>query len=126
MENKNFNKLNRTFARRIGKNLSSINKSVLDNDLPKVIYSLEKLKDTEYKKIFFEIGFGMGEHFINQVESNPEHLYIGAEVYLNGVANILKKLQDYNNSNYMLWPDDLDLILVNIPEQSLDGIYIIS
>lgn len=125
MEKKNFNKLNRTFARRIGKNLSSINKSVLDNDLPKVIYSPEKLKATKCEKVFLEIGYGMGEHFINQVQSNPKHLFIGAEVYLNGVANVLKKLQGYNNSNYMLWPDDLDLILTNMPDQSLDGIYIL-
>lgn len=125
MEKKNFNKLNRTFARRIGKSLSDLNKSVLDNDLPKVIYSPGKLKTTKYKKVFFEIGYGMGEHFINQLKSNPESLYIGAEVYLNGVANVLKKLKDYSNRNYMLWPDDLDSMLEQMPDKSLDGIYIL-
>ena len=54
MEKENFNKLNRTFARRIGKSLSDLNKSVLDKDLPKVIYSPEKLKATKYKKAFYQ------------------------------------------------------------------------
>lgn len=125
MEKENFNKLNRTFARRVGKSLSDLNKSVLDKDLPKVIYSPEKLKATKYKKVFFEIGYGMGEHFIKQLQSNPEYLYIGAEVYLNGVANVLKKLKDYINGNYMLWPDDLDSMLEQMPDESLDGIYIL-
>ena len=125
MEKENFNKLNRTFARRIGKSLSDLNKSVLDKDLPKVIYSPEKLKATKYKKAFFEIGYGMGEHFISQLQSNPEYLYIGAEVYLNGVANVLKKLKDYSNGNYMLWPDDLDSMLEQMPDESLDGIYVL-
>lgn len=115
MEKENFNKLNRTFARRIGKSLSDLNKSVLGKDLPKVIYNPEKVKATKYKKVFFEIGYGMGEHFISQLQSNPEYLYIGAEVYLNGVANVLKKLKDYSNGNYMLWPDDLDSMLEQMP-----------
>ena len=42
------------------------------------------------KKKFLEIGFGMGEHLFNQVNLNPDNLYVGAEVYLNGVANFLK------------------------------------
>ncbi len=125
MEKKKFNKLNRTFARRIGKTLSDLNKSVLENDLPKVIYSLKKLEATKYEKVFFEIGYGMGEHFINQLKSNPDHLYVGAEVYLNGVANVLKKLKDYDGDNYMLWPDDLDAMLEQMPDKSLDGIYVL-
>ncbi len=125
MEEKKFNNLNRTFARRIGKTLTDINKSAIENDLPKVLYSPEKLEATEYKKVFFEIGYGMGEHFVNQLKSNPDKLYIGAEVYINGVASALKKLRDYEGSNYLLWPDDLDAMLEQMPNSSLDGIYVL-
>lgn len=125
MKEEKFNKLNRTFARRIGKTLSDLNKFVLENDLPIVSYSPEKLESTKYHKVFFEIGYGMGEHFINQLQKNPENLYIGAEVYLNGVANVLKKLQGYEGNNYLLWPDDLDAMLEKMPNNSLDGIYVL-
>ena len=122
MEEKKFNKLNRTFARRIGKKLSNLNKNLLEFALPKYIYAPEKLIGTKYKKIFLEVGFGMGEHFIHQVTSNPEYLYIGAEVYLNGVANVLKKIEA---TNFMIWADDLDEILEKMPVDVLDGIYIL-
>ncbi|MDA9163680.1 hypothetical protein N9N97_02230 [Rickettsiaceae bacterium] len=122
MEEKKFNKLNRTFARRIGKTLSPLNKNILATELPKHIYSPEKIIDTEYKKTFLEVGFGMGEHFVNQVQSNPDFLYIGAEVYLNGVANVFKKIEA---TNFMIWPDDLDEILEKIPAGTIDGIYVL-
>ena len=67
----------------------------------------------------------MGEHFINQLKSNPERLHIGEEVYLNGVASVLKKLQGYNGNNYMLWPDDLDTMLEQMPDKSLDVIHVL-
>jgi release factor glutamine methyltransferase len=125
MKEKFVGKLNKTFARRIGKKLSNLNRSVLDNDLPKVLYSHEKLINTDYNKVFLEIGYGMGEHFVHQVKSNPDNLYIGVEVYLNGVASVLKNLQHHQHNNFMLWSDDLDIILQEMPENSLDCIYVL-
>ncbi|KJV81744.1 protein-(glutamine-N5) methyltransferase, release factor-specific [Rickettsia hoogstraalii str. RCCE3] len=53
--------LTRSYARRIGKSLSGLQQNLLDNELPKYLFSKEKLID-EKRKIFLEIGFGMGEH----------------------------------------------------------------
>jgi release factor glutamine methyltransferase len=126
MEKYNFhNNLNKTFARRIGKSLSDINKKLLKESLPEYLYSAENLTYSPFKKKYLEIGFGMGEHFISQVNSNPESLYIGVEVYLNGVANLLKQMPYYERDNFMIWPDDIDLILDNIPGSTFDGIYIL-
>ncbi|HJD59961.1 MAG TPA: bifunctional peptide chain release factor N(5)-glutamine methyltransferase PrmC/tRNA (guanosine(46)-N7)-methyltransferase TrmB [Rickettsia endosymbiont of Omalisus fontisbellaquei] len=151
--------LNRSYARRIGKSLSGVQQNLLDNELPKYLFSKEKLID-EKRKIFLEIGFGMGEHFINQARMNPEALFIGVEVYLNGVANVLKLAAEQNIvksvgfnykergaktidnrratsndvsefksfdyiTNFLLFPNNLDLILNEIPNNSLDGIYIL-
>lgn len=117
------NKLNKTFARRIGKRLSDYNKNLLENILPQYQYSNEVLLNSQKKKKFLEIGFGMGEHLFNQVTLNPDNLYIGAEVYLNGVANFLKLAT--NVDNFLLWPNDLDRMLADMPENSLDGIYVL-
>lgn len=124
--------LNRSFSRRIGKSLSDLQKQLLDNMLPQHLFTTEKLKilasakgQLVNKKLFLEIGFGMGEHFVHQAELNSDAIFIGAEVYLNGVANVLKLASQNNISNFLLWPDDLDLILNQIPERSLSGIYIL-
>lgn len=128
--------LNRSFSRRIGKSLSDLQKQLLDNMLPQHLFTIEKLNeklkifahdrtDQANNKLFLEIGFGMGEHFVHQAKLNPDSIFIGAEVYLNGVANVLKLASQNNISNFLLWPDDLDLILNEMPECSLSGIYIL-
>ncbi len=118
------NKLNKTFARRIGKTLSDTNKYLLSEVMPKYIYDNQKISADQREK-YLEIGFGMGEHIMHHIINNPNALYIGAEVYLNGVANFLKVMSDFDNQNFMLWPDDVDLILDNMPSNSLNGIYIL-
>lgn len=125
MSNKNFTTLNRTFARRIGKRLSDYKKDLLAKKLPECLYSPEKLLTTKYKKIFLEVGYGMGEHFVHQVQSNSDSLYVGAEVFLNGVARVLNNIQDHEHDNYLLWPDDLDAMLEQMPDNCLDGIYVL-
>lgn len=117
--------LNKSFARRIGKNLSLLSQNLIDNYLPKFYYNSELLTKNYHSKVFMEIGFGMGEHFLNQTNSNQDHLFIGVEVYLNGVANILRKTKELELSNFLIWPDDLDLIVKDMPNNSLDGIYIL-
>ena len=128
MENKiipEFNKLNRTFARRIGKRLSNQNKEFLKNVLPKYLFFNELLTFNDNRKKYLEIGFGMGEHLFNQTVLNPANLYIGVEVYLNGIANFLKLVAKSQNDNFSIWPDDLDMILKDIPNRSLQGVYVL-
>ena len=57
--------LNRSYARRIGKSLSGIQQNLLDNELPKYLFSKEKLVG-EKRQIFLEIGFGMGGRAFHQ------------------------------------------------------------
>lgn len=120
-----FNKLNRTFARRIGKRLSNQNKELLANVLPKYLFSNELFAFSGKQKKYLEIGFGMGEHLFNQIVLNPANLYIGVEVYLNGIANFLKLVAKSQNDNFLIWPNDLDMILKDIPNRSLEGIYVL-
>ena len=122
---KKYNNLNRSFARRVGKTMSDLKKNILKNDLPKYLYTPEKNTENIYNKTFLEIGFGMGEHLANQAQLNPDNLYIGVEVYSNGVANFLKQATSLKLNNFMVWPDDLDLILDKIPAKSLSGVYVL-
>jgi release factor glutamine methyltransferase len=120
-------KLNRSFARRVGKTLSTAQKQLLSGCLPTFLIKQEYLYELSMqdKEIYLEIGFGMGEHFVHQVKSKPNALFIGVEVYLNGVANALKLAKESNITNFLLWDDDLDLILDDLPNNLLSGIYIL-
>jgi release factor glutamine methyltransferase len=121
------NRANKSFSRRVGKSLSTQQKYHLQHSLPNHLFSLEKLSvlQASYNKVFLEIGVGMGEHFIHQATQAPENLFIGAEVYLNGVASVLRHASEYEINNFLLWPDDIDRILSSIPSNSLSGIYIL-
>jgi release factor glutamine methyltransferase len=124
MKENNHNNLNKTFARRVARKLTDINQRALSEVLPGCLFGQERLVTSTFDKKYLEIGFGMGEHFIHQVKHNPLSLYIGAEVFMNGVANVLKNLGSANG-NFLIWPDDVDLILAQIPSSSLDGIYVL-
>lgn len=119
--------LNKSFSRRVGKGLSSSQKELLEFELPKFLLNEASLLANmkEYEEIIIEIGFGMGEHFINQISLNPKILYIGAEPYLNGIANTLKLARMNNLSNFLIWPDDLDIVLDIIPKKVINGIYLL-
>ena len=118
--------LNRSFARRVGKTLSTSQKELLESDLPDYSYSNRVLLNKMAgKRVFLEIGFGMGEHFIHQASKEKDAIFIGVEAYLNGVANVLKIAKEQNIINILLWPDDLDLILNDLPAKILDGIYLL-
>lgn len=118
-----YSETNKTFARRIGRSLSQASKNIIENTLPNYLYNKDLLNKQE--KICLEIGFGNGEHLINQLTNNPDTLFIGVEAYLNGVASFLKNAIAKNLQNFLIWPNNFDLILDEIPHNSLDAIYIL-
>lgn len=121
-------KFNRTFGRRIGKSLSVTQKNLIEHELPGYKFNPDSYQHSHqhlYSRTILEIGFGMGEHFTQQMSSNPDALFIGAEVYLNGVAGVLKLAREKNLDNFLIWPGDVDLILSSLKPGSLDGVYIL-
>ncbi|MCC2646918.1 MAG: hemK [Rickettsiaceae bacterium] len=120
-------RLNRSFSRRIGKHLSKLQQNLLDETLPnfKIDAGNPLSYAKSFNKIFLEIGFGMGEHLINQANLNKDAHYIGCEPYMNGVANLLKLAASEGVNNFSVWPDDVDIVLSAIPNNSLDGVYIL-
>lgn len=128
-------KLNRSFARRIGKSLNVSKKHMVEHELPKRVLKLsnvtDQIKKHSNQPIIMEIGYGMGEHFFNQIINHQDKFFIGAEVYMNGVAQLLEKICDYEAehnielNNFILWPDDVDILLEQIPNESLDQLYIL-
>ena len=79
-----------------------------------------------FKKINIEIGFGNGEFLINNAITKPDELFIGVEVYLNGIANVLEKILSLKLKNVILSNLNSIYFLEATPEKSVDTVYIIN
>ena len=67
-------------------------REVLHKITEQTAFDRNTLFGTPVREICLEIGFGNGEHLAGQAKNNPQTGYIGAEVFQNGVANLLTLL----------------------------------
>jgi release factor glutamine methyltransferase len=118
---------NRSFARRVCRGLSATSKELLEKLLPQFAIELKN----PYKLIpknsprFLEIGFGMGDNIIKMALSSPDQYFIGAEPYKNGIVKVLRSIKEHDLKNLLIWPDDVSLLLPNVPDNSLNGVYVL-
>ena len=70
-----------------------------------------------------EIGFGNGEFLIKNAISRPNELFIGVEVYLNGIAKVLESILDFGLKNIMLSNLNSSYFLEAMPDKSIDKIF---
>ncbi len=131
------NEERRVFGRRQGRPLSSARKNAINNILPKVEISKDKLKeshstppqdlfDKEYSKYWLEIGFGYGEHLSALMRKNPDIGYLGAEPFINGMSVFLNDIAKDSHDNIRVLMDDAMIIACSLKPNSLDGIYILN
>lgn len=126
----------RFYGRRKGRPLSQAMQRRLDEMLPRYAlptgpYSMSSLqelfskdKSSTPKKLCLEIGFGGGEHLSALAKACPEMSFIGAEPFVNGVASLLRYIEDQELENIRIWPDDVRLILDDLPSGCLSCVYI--
>jgi tRNA (guanine-N7-)-methyltransferase len=77
------------------------------------------------KKIWFEIGFGAGEHMAEQAARHPEIGFIGCEPFLNGVSSLAQELLAREIGNVRLWLEDALPLLQQFPDASLDRVFLL-
>ena len=112
----------KSYARRIGKSLSQTAVSLLDEILP--LYALDINKLSSLQNIHVEIGFGYGEHLYAAALANPDKCFIGAEVYLNGICNLLKLCKNHPINNLFIYSGDINDILYSIRDNSVEAFYV--
>lgn len=120
------------FGRRKGRPLRTQAKTLMDTKLAEISISQlsddvvdgEALFSHQPADIFLEIGFGGGEHMAALAAAQPEAGFIGAEPFVNGVASLLRHIDDQNLDNIRIWPDDVRLILPQLKTDLLAGAYI--
>ncbi|MDP2193227.1 MAG: tRNA (guanosine(46)-N7)-methyltransferase TrmB [Alphaproteobacteria bacterium] len=116
----------KVYGRRKSRPLKQHTQHLYETLLPKLIFDVQSVDIRELPKCCLEIGFGGGEHLAYQALKNPEVFYIGAEPFINGVASLLKLIDQHNIQNIRIWPNDIHLLFQSLPDQALfDNVYLL-
>lgn len=134
------------FGRRKGRIIRKAKTTLLEAFLPQIRITEETVFDPRtlfgkpVEKICLEIGFGNGEHLAGQARNNPQTGFIGAEVFQNGVANLLTLLtgiregtnlpeqiclEDGREDNIRVFDNDMRLLFPKIPAGFLDKVFVL-
>ena len=122
--------LNRLYGRSSGHRLRAAQQEIVDTLLPKISVpedgevTAERLFG-ETRPLHFEIGFGSGEHLANRADMLPDHGFIGAEPFLNGVATALGHIRDKHLANVRVWRGDALDVMQRVPDGALSFIYLL-
>ncbi|WP_435418909.1 tRNA (guanine(46)-N(7))-methyltransferase TrmB [Parerythrobacter aurantius] len=122
--------LNRLYGRSQGKPLRKHQQSLVDNLLPQIAVPAEGPVTAqslfgEDCPLHFEIGFGGGEHLAYRADLLPNHGFIGAEPFVNGVAQALTHVEDQRLANVRLHMGDALEVLRRIPDGALTMVYLL-
>jgi tRNA (guanine-N7-)-methyltransferase len=77
------------------------------------------------RPLWLEIGFGGGEHLAWQAERHPEVGLIGCEVFLNGIATLLRALEESRAGNVRIFREDARLLVAALPDGCLDRVFLL-
>lgn len=122
--------LSRLYGRSQGKPLRARQQGLVDNLLPQIAVPDEGEVTAlglfgEDCPLHFEIGFGGGEHLAYRADLLPNHGFIGAEPFLNGVAQALSHIDEQRLANVRLFHGDALDVLQRIPDGALTMIYLL-
>jgi tRNA (guanine-N7-)-methyltransferase len=122
--------LNRLYGRSQGKPLRAGQQDLIDNLLPKIAVPPEGEIMSEVlfgtaRPLHFEIGFGGGEHLAHRADLLPDHGFIGAEPFVNGVAQALVHVRDGALGNVRIHLGDALEVLRRVPDGALTMLYLL-
>jgi tRNA (guanine-N7-)-methyltransferase len=122
--------LNRLYGRASGHKLRAGQQELVDQLLPQI--AVPEDGEITARRLFgddrplhFEIGFGSGEHLADRADMLPDHGFIGAEPFLNGVAAALAQVRDKHLANVRLWRGDALDVLQRVPDGALSFLYLL-
>lgn len=130
------------YGRRQGRRLRPRQKTLLAELLPRLAIALPTdggplntaegapldpagLFDGPHADYALEIGFGGGEHLAWQAERQPGTGFLGVEFFINGVAGLLRRIQEHGLGNIRIHHGDGRDILDALPERSMDRVFIL-
>jgi len=122
--------LRRLYGRSKGRPLRAGQSALVETLLPAVAVPDDGPLDAlrlfgDERPLHFEIGFGGGEHLAFRADLLPDHGFIGAEPFLNGVVGALVRIRDRHLANVRLHMGDALDVLERLPDASLRFVYLL-
>jgi tRNA (guanine-N7-)-methyltransferase len=122
--------IRRLYGRSKGRPLRAAQAELVERLLPQLSVPDEGPLDSlmlfgDSRPLHFEIGFGAGEHLAWRADLLPDHGFIGAEPFLNGVAGALMHIRDKGLANVRLHMGDALDVLERLPDASLRFVYLL-
>ena len=122
--------LNRLYGRSSGHKLRKGQQELVERLLPQIAVpangEVSACRLFGYDRpLHLEIGFGSGEHLASRANMLPDHGFIGAEPFLNGVAAALGHVRDQQLANVRLWRGDALDVLQRVPDRALSFLYLL-
>ena len=122
--------IRRLYGRRSGHKLRIGQADLVEKLLPEVSVPEEgplssQLLFGDERPLHFEIGFGSGEHLGYRADMLPDHGFIGAEPFINGVVGGLIQVRDKHLTNVRLHMGDALDVLERLPDASLRFVYLL-
>ena len=116
----------KTFGRLKGRTLSNNQKLGLEMLQKKYDFFLgHKLFLETNRDIWLEVGFGNGGHLVELAKRNSDKLFVGSEVYENGVATACFSLFQNKIENARVFHGDARNLLNLFKEKAVDRFYIL-
>jgi tRNA (guanine-N7-)-methyltransferase len=121
----------RLYGRRKGHKLSAHREGLREALLPALTLHPAPGADPRFyfggsvEGVWLEVGFGGGEHLLEQARANPRIGLIGAEPYETGVAKLLASIEDTGISNIRIHEGDARQIIEALPDACLGRVFIL-
>jgi tRNA (guanine-N7-)-methyltransferase len=74
---------------------------------------------------WLEIGFGGGEHLAWQAERHPDIGFVGAEYFFNGIASLLRHIDDRGLHNLRIYDGDVRDLLPRLADGAIARVFIL-
>ncbi|MBW8880474.1 MAG: tRNA (guanosine(46)-N7)-methyltransferase TrmB [Asticcacaulis sp.] len=120
-------RLMRSFGRIKSRTLKPRQASLFDTLLPRIEANTERVGGllASGRELWVEIGFGGGEHIVQQAVRHPDVEIIGCEPFLNGVGSALRHIDEAGVRNVSILSDDARPLLDTLSEASVSRIFIL-
>jgi len=123
----------RFHGRRQGRPLRKGRAHLIDTVLPALSVALPETGTLDLDQVFgrsaretwLEIGFGAGEHLAWQAGQHPNVNILGCEVFINGVASLLRHVQEQRLDNVRIYNDDAHALLDALPDACIHRLFLL-
>jgi tRNA (guanine-N7-)-methyltransferase len=125
------------YGRRKGHALSASQAERLGRLLPGLRIDLSEPPPLPFSKLFqlgqaqsisdiwLEVGFGSGEHLADQAIRHPDTGFIGAEIFVNGLAALVRTIEEKELSTIRLHDGEAQVLVQWLPAASIGRVYIL-